>query len=617
MKLWRMEQDADTLKIGWLLVGLTAVVYWTVSGNEFINYDDALFVFQNPRVYTGLTAANAKWAFTTLSGHATSYQPLTWLTHQMDCQFFGMRPGAHHITNLWFHIANTVLLFRILHNLTGKPLRAAMVAALFSLHPLHVETVAWISERKSLVCSLFCFLTILAYARYVRRAGLGRYLLVLVLFTAALLCKPIAVSLPITLLLLDFWPLRRWRGHSICPWGEAQVSRGAATAQETPCGPQVGRPFGFLLVEKLPLFFLSGLACMVTLAAQTDLGATKSLEDVPMSVRLSNSVVACALYLRKLVWPADLAPIYPLRHDWPGWQVAGCALVLLSISIWAVFQARKRPYLLVVWGWYLVTLFPTLGLVQVGSQGMADRYTYLPLIGIFVFLVWEASEQARGLRFAKPTLGFGAAAVTAALALCTMATLRNWQNSTVLFEHALAVTKDNYIAYRQLGMARVTSGDLQSAESCYRESLRIQPKQAATEAALGDLLRVRGNLDGALDHYSAALKTKQAEAGAHRKLAELYLGSTDARFQDAGKALEHARRACELTHYNNRDALTLLAQACVENRQLNEAADAAEKALGLSVSPQEIQGAKNLIASISRKASATVGETTASAAQTQ
>src|SRR5437879_4934509 len=205
-----MKHNEQTVKIGWLLAGLTALVYWRVSGNEFINYDDALFVFQNPHVYTGLTAANVKWAFTTLNGDATSYQPLTWLTHQLDCELFGLQAGAHHVTNLWFHIANALLLFKILRELTGKVVRAAMVAALFALHPLHVETVAWIAERKSLVCALFCFLTILAYLRYIRQGGLGKYLLVLALFAAALLCKPIAVSLPITLLLLDFWPLHRW-----------------------------------------------------------------------------------------------------------------------------------------------------------------------------------------------------------------------------------------------------------------------------------------------------------------------------------------------------------------------------------------------------------------------
>ena len=600
-------EDSVRKSIYWLLAGLTALVYWRVSGNEFINYDDALFVFQNPHVYTGLTLANVKWAFTTLNGDATSYQPLTWLTHQLDCELFGLKAGAHHVTNLWFHIANTLLLFKILRVLTGKTLRAAMVAALFALHPLHVETVAWIAERKSLVCALFCFLTILAYVRYVRQAGLGKYLFVLGLFAAALLCKPIAVSLPLALLLLDFWPLCRWFG----------VPASAGPEQEPPAESQVRRSFGFLLLEKLPLFLLSGLACLVTLAAQADLGATKSLEDVPMNVRLSNSVVACALYLRKLVWPADLAPIYPLRHDWPAWQVAGCALLLLSISLCAVFQAHKRPWLLVGWGWYLVTLFQTLGLVQVGSQGMADRYTYLPLIGIFLLVVWEVSERARGLPFSKPALGIGAVAVIGAFALCTFATLRYWQNSSALFEHALAVTKDNFIAFRQLGMARVNNGDLKAAEGYYQESLRIEPKQAVTESALGDVLLLQGDPGGALEHYSLALKIKPADARAHGKLGGLYLKSPDARYQDAGKALEHARRACELTHYRKRDALALLARACVENRQMNEAADAAQKTLALSVGPQEIQDAMDLTAEIQRLAAVSSREIATGARESQ
>jgi cytochrome c-type biogenesis protein CcmH/NrfG len=477
----------------------------------------------------------------------------------------------------------------MLDTLTGKPWRSALVAGLFSLHPLHVETVAWISERKSLLCTVFWLLATLGYVRYARRGGAENYLLVLLLYVGALLSKPVAVSLPFTLLLLDFWPLGRYRP----PQRGSPKASGAVTAPARP-----GQGFGPLLVEKLPLFVLSGLACWITVAAQTDLGATKSLAEVPMGARLSNSVVACALYLRRLVWPVDLAPIYPLRHDWLWWQVAGCGLLLLSISLWAVAQAARRPYLLVGWCWYLATLFPTLGLVQVGSQAMADRYAYLPLIGVFLLLVWDVSERIGGMRRARVVLGIGAGAAVAACAISTLATVRYWRGSIPLFEHAIRVTDGNYIAYRQLGMAFLDGGNPIEAEKCYRESLGIEPNDVLTELCLAEALLVQGDSPDALEHCSLALKLKPASALAHGQLAELLIRSTDARFHDPSRAIEEARLACGLSHYRNRRLVTVLAQAYAENGQVREAAGAAQKALALSVGPEEVQGAAELAANI-------------------
>jgi Tfp pilus assembly protein PilF len=576
-----------------------------VSFHGFINYDDPLFVLANSHVYTGVTLANVRWAFTTLNGDATSYQPLVWLTHQLDCQFFGLRAGPQHLTNLWLHVANAILLFTLLDKLTGEPWRSAVVAALFGLHPLHVETVAWISERKTLVCTFFWLLTTLAYLRYVRRGGTRSYLLVLLLFAAALLCKPIAVSLPITLLLLDFWPLARFRLPQTAPGkGSLSPQTGAPnlSPEQLPKFSGRGQRVGTLLLEKAPLLLLSGLACLVTVLAQADLGATKSLAEVPMRVRLSNSIVAYVLYLRKLVWPADLAPIYPLRYDWVWWQVAASGLLLLSMSLLAAAQARRRPYLMVGWSWYLVTLFPTLGLVQVGSQGMADRYSYVPLTGVFLLVVWEVSERTAGLRHRRAVLGIGAAAVTVVCALCTIVNIQYWEGTARLFEHAASVTKNNDIAHQMIGIARQSDGNLRGAETEYRESLRIDPNRAPTHTFLGVTLFQEGDSQGAFEQYSLALKLKPKNALAHRQLAELLLRSTDARFHDPRKALEHAWLACEFSHYRKRDFVAFLAQVCMENHETQQAADAAQKALALSVSPQEIQGAMELAADISRMA---------------
>jgi len=422
----------------------------------------------------------------------------------------------------------------------------------------------------------------------------------LVLFTAALLSKPIAVSLPITLLLLDYWPLARWWP----PQTEEDESGVPATPGHLPPkAANATQHLGSLLIEKLPFFLLSGLACWVTVLAQSEVGAIRSLAEVPMSVRLCNSIVAPCTYLRKLVWPVDLAPIYPLRHDWAWWQVIAAGLLLINISAWVLWQARKRPHLLVGWCWYLVTLVPTLGLVQVGLQGMADRYTYVPLTGVFLLIVWEVSERATRLRHSKTVLGIGVAAVTGACLLCTLANARYWQASTRLLEHAVRVTKNNYIAFLFLGMAYENEGDPLQAEDQYRESLRIEPNRATTHRRLGNVLLEQGDRDGAFDQLSLAVQLKPNDPQAQRSLAEFLLCSPDARFHDPSKALEHARFACELSHYRKRDLVAFLAQVYAENHETQQAAYAAQKALALSVGPQEIQGAKELLATISRLAS--------------
>ncbi|HEV2393282.1 MAG TPA: tetratricopeptide repeat protein, partial [Verrucomicrobiae bacterium] len=676
------SQDQDVLRsrMRWVLAGLTALVYWRVSSHGFINYDDPVFVSLNPHVYSGLSFKNLVWAFTTLNGDATSYQPLTWLTHQLDCQLFGLRAGPQHLTSLWLHIANSVLLFTLLDTLTNKPWRSAIVAALFALHPLHIETVAWISERKTLVCVFFWLLTTQAYVRYTRVGGRWNYMLVLALYAAALLSKPIAVSLPITLFLLDYWPLNRLRferclydstpsgafsgetaalgsgnsgpqdgfssgrlaevtvrpaeagvpdrlgtgpsGHNTlidqgmgCCHKPAPESLSAAhqspAASSGAAGPnRIGGHapslprirqllLGIPVLEKAPLFLLSAAACWVTVLAQEDLGATRSLQDFPLTPRLHNSVVACALYLRKMIWPVDLAPIYPLR-DWPWWWVALSGFVLASISLWVLTQARKRRYLLVGWLWYLVTILPTIGLVQVGSQSLADRYSYVPLVGVFLLVVWQVSELAPQRAAARLMLRVGAAGVLMACAVSTLIMVQNWETSLRLFQHAVRVTKGNFIAYCQLALAFVDTGNLPEGERLLRESLKIMPDQLVSESCLGDVLFRQGKSREAFEHYSRALRLKPSDADIHARLADLFFHTKDPVFHDPAKALREARLACQLSHYHKQRPLRELALVCAENHRFKEAADAAQKVLALCVGAQETESATRLETEVRR-----------------
>ena len=630
------REDALRSKLRWTLVALTALVYWHVSSYGFINYDDARFVSQNPHVYTGLSAANTRWAFTTLNGDATSYQPLTWLSHQIDCQFFGLQPGVHHLTNLWLHITNSVLLFLLLDTLTRKVLRSALVAALFALHPLHIETVAWISERKSLLCVFFWLLATLMYVRYARNGGVWNYVSVLVLFAAALLSKPIAVSLPITLLLLDFWPLERLHFHA--PFRATRLDNSSDGAMLGPpdgpihlrdrCDPGSsneiitgerklasndfvaeaqggrsisgfrGRFFALPLLDKLPLLLLSGAISWVTVLAQNALHATRSLRDVSMALRLQNSVVASILYLRKTVWPNDLAPIYPLRRDWPWWQVASCGILLLAISVWAVSQARKRRYLITGWLWFLVTLFPTIGIIQVGSQSMADRYSYVPLIGVFWLVVWRVSDWAADNAVPRSLLSAGACGLVIACGVSTFLISAYWENSILLFQHAVRVTAGNNIAYRQLGMALIGNGALPEAEALFRQALNVARNDFLTETYLADVLSWEGKSEEAQTHYSQALKINPSAAYVHCRLAEFCLNTKDRRFRDPARALHEARTACELSHYNNRKLMIDLALIAAENHQFQEASNAAQKAIELSIGPTETRNIKQMLAKI-------------------
>ena len=573
-----------------LLVVVTAAVYCQVGTYEFLNYDDQMFVYENPHVYTGLNFPNLKWALTTLNGDASYWHPITWLSLQLDSQLFGLRPGAYHLTNLWLHLANSVLLLGLLYELTGAPWRSAGVAALFALHPLHIETVAWVSERKTLLCVLFWLLGTRAYIRYTRSPSWGMYVVVLLLCAASLMSKPLAVTLPFTLLLLDFWPLGRLQ------------KEGPRTDQLQSSRSGVSFRVGVLFVEKIPLFLFSALVSSLTIVAQEDLRAISSLRALPIGLRIENALISYCLYLRKMLWPTDLAPIYPLQRTWLWWQVGGCGVVLASITLLCFRTRGRHPFLLFGWCWYLGTLVPVIGLIQAGSQGLADRYTYISLIGVFIMAIWglaAAAEHSAGARGCIPAGGF-ACLLVAVFAISTGWQTRYWENSIKLFEHAVRATGQNPLAYHNLGLAFEAKGNAAESEYNLREAIRIRPGLAVAHATLGEILFKKGDVAGAIEEHDIALKINPDDPENHASLANLYVNAPSLRFRDPALAVEHARRACEVTHYRQRRFLVLLAGTCLVDRQYQRAADAAQRARAQSVTRVEQQDSENLIAKISQ-----------------
>ena len=466
---------------------VTLAVFAPVRHHAFVNYDDTLYVTDNPRVQAGLTLDNVRWAFTT--GTASNWHPLTWLSHMLDYQLFGLDAGRHHLTSLALHILNALLLLLVLHAMTGALWRSAWVAAMFAVHPLHVEAVAYVAQRKDVLSTLFWLLTMAAYAHYASRPSRRRYGLVALCFALGLMAKPMLVTLPFVLLLLDVWPLARWEG-----------TRAHA---------------GALLVEKVPLLALSAAASAVTFVVQARGGSVGSLTAYPLPTRLANALMAYVAYLRKALWPVDLAAFYPYPHAFPPWQLVGGAALLLGVISWVALQSvRRAPYLLVGWLWFLGTLVPVIGIVQVGTQAMADRYTYVPLIGLLIMVAWGAPDLLawwrRGPTTAHADDGIALPAfATLVVAVCALASriqVGYWHDSTTLFSHALAVTPDNYLAHNNLGLTLQREGKLDEAAAHLTEALRIVPDYVDAHFNLGITLTHQGRLADAVAQYQEVLR---------------------------------------------------------------------------------------------------------------
>jgi tetratricopeptide (TPR) repeat protein len=579
-----------------LLALITVAVYLPVIELSFVTFDDTYYLTENPKVQAGLTWESVRWAFT--RAHAANWHPLTWLSHMLDCQLYGMKPLGHHVTSLLFHTANTLLLFGLLKRLTGAFWRSAFVSALFALHPLHVESVAWVAERKDVLSTFFFLLTLLAYARYVEgwspkskvqspmsqgrkpkaeeslkskvqgpKSGVW-YVAALVMFALGLMSKPMLVTLPFILLLLDYWPLGR-------------LSLPSLHRSTTP-------PLR-LLLEKIPFFMLSAASCVVTVIAQQKGGAVAALEGasgVSLEARLINTPISYVWYLVKLVWPSDLAVIYPFVRDWPLPQVLLSTALLIALTGVALWQGRRWAYLAVGWLWYLGTLVPVIGLVKVGTQSIADRYTYIPAIGLFIVFAWGVADlTARWPKRALP-LAAGAAAVLAACALAMGVQLLYWQNTETLFRHTLAVTRNNYMACNNLGFYYAQRGELELAKKYYRSAMEIAPNFPGARNNLGAALVYQKRYEEAVATLEGALSLNPRSAEVESNLgAALYC------LERSDEAISHLRKAIQLdpehllAHYN-------LGSALMQKDRLAEAAE--EFRIAARLNPRYAEAYNNL-----------------------
>jgi len=451
----------------------TLAVYWPVTSHPFVNYDDPDYIVENSHVNSGLSWTNVVWAFE--NKHAGNWHPLTWISHMLDCQMFGLNPAGHHLVSVLFHIANSLLLFLFLTRTTGALWRSALVAAFFAWHPLHVESVAWAAERKDVLSAFFWMLTLVVYAGYAKKPDGFRYSLALLLFACGLLSKAMVVTLPFVLLLLDFWPLNRF----------------------------AVKPAKQLVVEKIPFFALAAVASAITFLVQESSGAFWTLENLPFSTRVANALTAYLAYLSKTFWPADLALIYPHPHHWPFIEVAGSALLLLLWTGLILWRARQQPYLFTGWFWFLGTLVPVIGLVQVGVQSMADRYTYLPGIGLLIAVVWCADEFFKRHWQRQLPGVIGGAALAGCLAI-TSIQIGYWQNDLKLFGHAMEVTTDNYAAEVYVGEALERAGRAGDALAVYADAVRIEPDYPIAQFKLGMMLIAAHKPGEALEHLKTA-----------------------------------------------------------------------------------------------------------------
>jgi tetratricopeptide (TPR) repeat protein len=537
-----------TLGLCLALAAITFAVFGQTLTHEFINFDDNRYVSDNPMVAQGLTFKGIVWAFTHF--YANNWHPLTWLSHMLDCQLYGLNPGGHHLTNVLLHTATVIALFLVLRQMTGALWRSAFVAAVFAIHPLRVESVAWVAERKDVLSGFFFMLTIGAYVRYARRPWSPvRYGLVLLLFAMGLMCKPMLVTLPLALLLLDYWPLQR---------------------------VEPGKLSG-LVKEKLPLLALSAASCVATLLAQTE--AIHSSGSFSLPLRLANALAACSVYLGQMVWPTGLAVYYPYPYNGlPPWEVALAAMLLAGLSAVAIWQRRKQPWLLMGWLWYLALLLPVVGLIQVGRQAHADRYTYLPQIGIYVAVTWMVAEW----RLSRVALGGLMAGVLALLMVCTWKQTAYWQTSEILWARTLACTTDNDEAHFNLGNAFSQKGRIDDAIAQFQQALQIRPDYTEAQVDIGNILLQTGRVDEAIASYQSALQISPDSAVAHCNL-----GNALRQKGKEGDAMAEFQKTLQIEP-GYAPAYVDIGNILLQNGQVDEAIASYQSALQISPDSAEV-----------------------------
>lgn len=568
------------------LAGLTWVVFGQTLWHDFINYDDPRYVYENTKITSGLSLSGIGWAFTHV--HSMNWHPLTTMSHMLDCQFYGLKAGWHHFTNVLLHTIAVILLFIALKEMTGALWRSAFVAAVFAIHPLRVESVAWIAERKDVLSGVFFMLTLLAYVNYARLPSLGRYLLVALVFACGLMSKPMLVTLPLVLFLLDYWPLDRIRGHL---WNRVW--------------------------EKIPLLALSLGSCIATLVVQK--GAVGWTEELPILERITNAIVSYVLYIWQMLWPVNLAVFYPHPENrLPPWVIISSALLLICVTAAAIAVRKQRPYFLTGWFWYLGMLVPVIGLVQVGWQGRADRYTYLPQIGLYVAVAWALADLTAHWRRQRTILGAAATLVIGLLSVSGWVQTSYWRDSETLFKHALAVTTNNDVAENNLGIVFLGQGRLDEAISLLQAAVNLRPDNSPAHENLAKALLQKGDVSGALIHYHKLLELQPDNIEVHNivgtvlvqqrrvregvdewqkvlaiqpdngnamsNLAWIYATSPDDSLRDGIKAVQLAERAMQLSDRRIPIILRTVAAAYAENGQFSQAIQTAQQAFDLATS---------------------------------
>jgi protein O-mannosyl-transferase len=560
---WDISRKPLVLGLYLFLAACIAAVYAQVGGFGFVDYDDPLYVSGNSHVLGGLTWDGVKWAFTTM--HAGNWIPLVWLSLMLDSSIFGTWAGGFHLVNVALHIANSILLFLVLRRYTKSLWASIFVAALFAFHPLHVESVAWVTERKDTLSTLFWFLTMLAYLRYVEIPTAGRYVIACGIFAMGLMSKSMLVTLPLVLLLMDYWPLER-------------IGRQNVSLKK-------------LIIEKIPLFILSVIVCVVTVIAQRGSGAVSKINSVPLGPRINNALVSYCEYILKMFWPVDLAVFYP--HPVSAiarWKVILSLVVLLSITI-AVILLRRRRYLLVGWFWYLGTLVPVIGFVQVGAQSLADRYTYIPLTGIFIMLAWFAGDMMAQRRPGQIFAGAAGAAILALLAIVTFMQVGYWRDTLTLFERCAAVTADNVTAHKYLGIGFAKKDNYESALREFKESLRFEPEDPRTYYNMA-LIQVKlGRTDEAIDSFRRVVEIEPNNIDSNFNLAALLAnkGLLD-------EAIEQMRKTVKLSP-TDAAARCDLAQILLQKGKADEAIVEYQEALKINPADQNaVRGLEQALA---------------------
>ena len=584
-----LRETGRPLLIGLALLAATLVVYYPVKDYGFVNYDDPMYVVDNYTIRSGLTWNTVIWSFTDGTQVTNYWAPLTWLSIALDYQLYGLDAGGYHITNLILHLANSLLLFLVFLRMTGKYWQSAFVAGLFALHPLHVESVAWITERKDVLSTFFWFLTLFVYALYVKKTKPGWYLALLVCFTLGLMAKPMLITLPFVMLLLDYWPLGRLTIDK-----EAELS--------SPAAPGKKRPVAFLVAEKVPFFIITAVFSGITYFFQNEGNALPSLEKITFLTRLENVFISYVTYLWQMFWPFDLAVLYPYPPETSGWSAFSALVILVVVSLSAFRLRRRLPYIITGWLWYVGTLVPVIGLVVIGSHVRADRYTYVSYVGLFIILAWGISSLAQRFpEYRKYLVSFSFFFILL-LAIISRHQLTAWEDSITLFDRCLKVTTGNYVAENNLGLALKEEGLIAEAIVHYNKALKIKPDFEMAHLNLGVALAAEGKSKEAEKHYRKAIRLKP-------DLAAPYCNIGNIRFRQ-GQVKEAIKYYCQALRIDPDyvEALNGLGGAWVRTGYLDKAEALFRKALEIKHDDSTVRGNLNKVLDYKKKQHGTAGK---------